>query len=151
MFEKFIPALKRTSLEKGRPANFSDLMEEFWRNPSVALPALFKDAAFPAVDVSENDKEIIVKAELPGLAAEDLDISLSRGVLTIKGEKKFEEEEKKDNYHRIERSYGAFARSITLPSEVKEDQITAKCDKGVLTVTLPKEEASKTKKIEVTP
>jgi len=151
MFEKFIPALKRTSLEKGRPANFSDLMEEFWRNPSVALPALFKDTAFPALDVSENEKEIIVKAELPGLDPADLDITLNRGVLTIKGEKKFEDEEKKDNYHRIERSYGAFARSITLPAEVREDQITAKCDKGVLIVTLPKEEASKTKKIEVTP
>ncbi len=78
-----------------------------------------------------------------------MDISLDRGVLTLKGEKKFEQEEKKDDYHRIERSYGSFYRSLTLPAEVKEEGVTAKFDKGVLTITLPKSEKATTKKIEI--
>jgi HSP20 family protein len=108
-----------------------------------------KEMAYPAVDVSETDKEIVAKAELPGLEPEDVDISLRDDVLTIKGEKKFEEETKKDNFHRIERSYGSFSRQIILPAGVKEDQVKAKFEKGVLTITMLKSKESKAKKISI--
>ena len=105
----------------------------------------------PRVDVSETDEEVQVTVDLPGLEEKDIEVTLSNGVLSIKGEKKAEKEEKKKEYHRIERSYGMYQRSISLPSEVDEGKVDAKFAKGVLTVTLPKSEKAKarTKKIEV--
>jgi HSP20 family protein len=149
MFRKLLPELKKQSLESRRPTSVADLMEEFWKRPFAPAWPFGEGGDYPAVDVSEDEREITVKAELPGLESKDVDISLDRGVLTLKGEKKFEEEEKKDNYHRIERSYGSFYRSLTLPAEVKEDAVKAKFDKGVLTITLPKSEKAKSKKIEI--
>jgi HSP20 family protein len=79
----------------------------------------------PSLDVAETKNEIVVKAELPGLDPKDINISLTDGLLTIKGEKKHEREEKEENYHLVERSYGTFSRSIRLPKEVKSDKIKA--------------------------
>lgn len=97
----------------------------------------------PAVDVFEDEKEIVLTADLPDMDQKDLDIHVEDNQLTIKGERKFENEEKKDKYHRIERRYGSFQRTFALPDTVDGDNIVAKYDKGVLKVTLPKLEKPK--------
>lgn len=103
----------------------------------------------PSLDVSETKNELVVKAEVPGMDAKDIDISLSDGVLTIKGEKKQEKEEKEADYHLIERSYGAFTRSIQLPKEVQGGKINASYKDGILRITLPKSEEAKKKEIKI--
>ncbi len=104
---------------------------------------------FPSLDVVETKNELVVKAEVPGMDPKDIDISLSDGMLTIKGEKKQEKEEKEADYHLIERSYGAFARSVQLPSEVQSDKISAAYRDGILKITLPKSEEAKKKEIKI--
>jgi len=101
------------------------------------------------VDVAETADKVVLKAEVPGMEPKDIDITLSGEILTIKGEKKSEREEKKGNYHLVERSYGSFSRSLRLPAAVDADKIEAKYDKGVLTVTCPKKEEVKPKAIEI--
>ena len=103
----------------------------------------------PSLDVAETKNEIVVKAEVPGLDPKDIDISLSDGLLTIKGEKKQEREEKEENFHLVERSYGSFARSIRLPNEVQSDKINASYKNGVLKIVLPKSEEAKKKEIKI--
>ena len=104
----------------------------------------------PAVDVTEDDKAYKITAELPGLEEKDIDVSVSGGMLTIKGEKSYEKDEKDKDRHVSERAYGAFQRSFALPDGVETDKIAADLAKGVLTVTLPKTEQAQTqKKIEV--
>jgi HSP20 family protein len=103
----------------------------------------------PSLDVSETKNDLVIKAELPGMDPKDIDISLGNGFLTIKGEKKQEKEEKDENYHLIERSYGSFTRSVRLPREVQSDKITASFKNGVLRVTLPKSEEAKKKEIKI--
>lgn len=103
----------------------------------------------PSVDVSETEDKVVVKAEVPGMEAKDIDISLSGDVLTIKGEKKAEKEESGENFHLVERSYGSFSRSLRLPVGVEADKIEASYKQGVLTVTCPKKEEVKTKAIEI--
>jgi len=103
----------------------------------------------PSLDVSETKNELVVKAEVPGMDSKDIDISLSDGMLTIKGEKKQEKEEKEGDYHLVERSYGAFVRSVQLPKEVKAEKISASCKDGVLKITLPKSEEAKKKEIKI--
>lgn len=112
-----------------------------------------EDSAFnawtPAVDIAEHDDQFVVKAELPGVSKEDVKITLENNILTIYGEKKQEKETKKENYHRVERSYGSFQRSFTLPTTVKSDKIDAVYKDGVLQIALPKAEEAKPKQIEV--
>jgi HSP20 family protein len=103
----------------------------------------------PRADVSENNEAYVIKVELPGVNKNDVKITLCENVLTIKGEKKQEKEEKDHNFHRIERSYGSFERSFSLPSGVKGDKIDAAYRDGILTITLPKVEEAKPKEIEV--
>ena len=103
----------------------------------------------PSVDVSETKDNFVVKAELPGLDAKDVNVSISGDMLTIKGEKKKEEEEKDEHHHYVERYYGSFQRTFQLPSSVKTDKIDATFDKGVLKVTLPKKPEAKKKEIEI--
>ncbi|MBM4274293.1 MAG: Hsp20/alpha crystallin family protein [Deltaproteobacteria bacterium] len=103
----------------------------------------------PAIDVSETADQVVVMAEIPGIEVKDIDISLTGDMLTIKGEKKSEREEKKENYHLVERSYGSFSRSLKLPAAVDADKIEAKYDKGVLTIACPKKEEVKPKAIEI--
>jgi len=100
----------------------------------------------PSIDVVETDQEVKVTAELPGMDAKDVDVSISHNVLTLKGEKKDEHEEKREGYYRSERSYGSFQRSISLPSTVEADKAEAAFDKGILTVTFPKKAAEAGKK-----
>jgi HSP20 family protein len=119
-------------------------MEPFWRRELTW-------AAIPAMDVAETDKGYEITAELPGMSESNVEVVASNGVLTIKGEKKEEKEEKKKDYHLSERHYGSFERRMQIPEDVEADKIEAAFKKGVLTVTLPKKpEAHKpAKKIEV--
>ncbi|HTP79313.1 MAG TPA: Hsp20/alpha crystallin family protein [Bacteroidota bacterium] len=103
----------------------------------------------PAVDIKEQDDEYVVNVELPGVKKDEVKITIESNVLTIRGEKKEEKNSKEGNYQRVERSYGSFQRSFTLPSTVKSDKIEAAYNDGVLTVTLPKAEEAKPKQIEV--
>jgi HSP20 family protein len=105
----------------------------------------------PRLDVSETDQEIKVTAELPGMDEKDVVVTLEGDVLTLKGEKKAEAEEKGKNFHRVERTYGSFQRMISLPAEVDATKVTAGFKKGVLTVTLAKSPATQTRKIEIKP
>jgi HSP20 family protein len=103
----------------------------------------------PAVDIYETEHDIVLKAELPEVKQENIDIRLENNTLTLKGERKFEKETKEENYHRMERRYGSFSRSFTLPSTVDQDKIKAEYKDGILTVTLPKKDEVKPKQIKV--
>jgi HSP20 family protein len=103
----------------------------------------------PAVDIAEDDKEYTIKVELPGVNKEDVRVSVEGGVLSISGERKAEKEEKNKKYHRIERTYGSFARSFTLPEGTASDRVGAEFKDGVLKVHLPKDEKAKPKSIDV--
>jgi HSP20 family protein len=105
------------------------------------------DAVMPSIDVRESETALVVEAELPGLDEKDITVTLNDGVLTLKGEKKSERDEEKDNYHLTERSYGSFQRSFRVADTVDPDQVEAAFEKGVLKITLPKRpEAVKTEK-----
>lgn len=145
MFELTPFRRHRTQLARPRKDLFHWFMEDF------DLPAFAAGERdwMPAFDVSETENEIIVKAEIPGMKVEDIDVRLTDGLLTIKGERKMEKEDKQENYHRIERRFGTFSRSLNLGLKVKADGIDADYKDGVLTVSLPKAEEDKPKKIEV--
>lgn len=103
----------------------------------------------PAMDVRETEDAYIVEADVPGIGKDDVHIEVADNVLTIKGERKDEKEQKDKNYHRIERNFGSFARSVALPAGFDSSKVSAKFDNGVLTVTLPKPEERKPRRIEV--
>jgi HSP20 family protein len=125
-------------------------LDDAWRGLPVGLPT--EAAAMPvAIDVKEDEKAFHVSADLPGLTEKDIDVSFEDGLLTIRGEKKAEREDKKDTWHIIERSSGSFARRLSLSAAIDINKIGAKFEKGVLNVTLPKlpEEKSSARKIEI--
>jgi len=103
----------------------------------------------PAVDILETENELVVKADIPGVELKDIDIQLENGTLTVKGERKFEKEEKDKGFHRMERSYGSFIRYFTVPDTVDAEHVHAAYEAGVLTVILPKKEIAKPKAIKV--
>jgi HSP20 family protein len=103
----------------------------------------------PSVDVVENDDNFLLSVELPGVRKEDVKITVADGVLTVRGEKKQEQERKNGSYHRLERSFGTFERSFTLPTAVQDGRIEAGFSDGVLTITVPKAEQAKVREIEV--
>jgi HSP20 family protein len=110
----------------------------------------FSRAWVPAVDIYETDAhEVVLKAELPDMQREDINLTFENGVLTLKGERKFEQEVKKENFQRIERRHGAFSRSFTLPNTVDAGRISAAYKDGVLTIRLPQREEAKPKQIAV--
>src|SRR5213592_5260735 len=126
---------------------FDDFWGESWLAPRESFAGFW-----PQVDVTETDKEVKVCAEIPGVDAKDIDVSVENGTLTIKGEKKYEQEEKEKGQYRMERSYGSFERAIELPAEVDESKAKAEFKKGVLRLTLPKRPGapSRRKKIPLT-
>lgn len=124
------------------------LFDDFFGRP-VLRTEWTESAWNPSVDVSEDKDNVIIKAEMPGINKEDIKISVQDGVLTLKGEKKQEKEEKDKNYHRIERSYGSFCRSFQLPTSVKSDKVKAGYKDGVLSIALPKTEEVKPKEIPI--
>ena len=133
------------------------LQEEVNRLFSTNLTRAFGDdegigrgAWSPSVDIFENKDQIVVEAELPGMKQDDFDLSIENNVITLRGERRFEKTQEADNYHRVERSYGAFTRSFTLPQTVSGEGATAEYNNGVLRVTLPKREEAKPRRIQVT-
>jgi HSP20 family protein len=134
------------------------LLDEFNREFSRLRPGFADDDSrvvgsswAPAVDIKEEDDRFVIHADIPGVAPEDIDISMEKGVLTIKGERKHEAEEDKEGYHRIERSYGTFMRRFALPKNVNAENISASSKDGVVELVLPKAapEAAQPKKITV--
>lgn len=103
----------------------------------------------PSVDIYESEGEIILEAELPGMKREDFDVSIENNVITLKGERHFEKNDEGDNYHRVERAYGSFTRSFSLPRSVSAEETSADFKNGILRVSLPKKEEAKARKIEV--
>jgi len=99
----------------------------------------------PAVDIYETDTDIVLSAEIPGMDASDVDVEVNDNTLTLKGERKMEKDVKEESYHRVERAYGSFVRSFTLPSTVDQEKISANYSKGVLEIKIPKTQARKTK------
>ncbi len=132
-----------------------DLVGDFMKGMKGTGLASFEGGFTPVLDVSETDKELTIKAELPGVSEKDVEVTLVANQLTIKGEKKDEHEETKEEegrtYHRVERSYGAFQRTMTLPFDVDPASVAASFKDGVLTVSLPKpaEVQKQARKIEV--
>ena len=130
----------------GLQKEMDDLLSRFqadWngdRLPSVTIPA---------ADLSETAEALEIRMDMPGLKAEEINIEVSGNMIRVSGEHSEEQEEKGKTYHRIERRSGSFARAMTLPVPVKEDQVNAECKDGVLTITLPKTEAAKTHKVTV--
>ena len=103
----------------------------------------------PSVDIYENKDQIVLEAELPGMKREDFDLSIENNVITLRGERHFEKRDDTDNYHRVERAYGSFTRSFTLPNTVTGEGASADYRNGVLRVTLPKREETKARRIEI--
>jgi len=103
----------------------------------------------PPVDIYEDEREVVVKMEVPEVEQREIDVQIEEGMLIIQGERKLEREEKKQNYHRIERCYGPFRRSFSLPASVDQNQVIASCEKGVLKVVLPKKAEGQPRHIEV--
>lgn len=128
------------SLRKEFPEKFEDFLEE---------ESSGRRRWIPEVDVYETDNEIKLKAELPGVNKEDIEVNIENNVLTISGEKKTEKEETEENYHRIEREFGRFKRGIRLPEGTDKESIQAKYNDGVLEVSVPKTEKTKRKQIPV--
>jgi HSP20 family protein len=125
------------------------MFDSFFRGGIQDDGTLFPSVWTPAVDIAEHDNEYVVKVELPGVSKDDVKITMQENILTIRGEKKEEKESKESNYHRVERSYGSFQRSFTLPTQVKSHKIEALYADGILVVTLPKAEEARPKQIEV--
>ncbi len=123
------------------------VFDEFFGRSGLASP--FEQDWMPAVDVSETADTIEVKAEIPGVDAKDIDISLTGDTLTIKGEKREEEKKEEENYMRVERRYGGFRRMVSLPASVDPAKVNAKCKDGVLRITMEKKEETKAKPIDI--
>jgi HSP20 family protein len=121
-------------------------------NPDVLLEPQGDVTArrwMPAVDIRETADSLLLVAELPGMTREDVQITLENNVLSIAGERKFEKDVKGESYHRLERTFGTFARSFSLPANVKTDKVEAVFKDGILTVTLPKVEEAKPRRVEI--
>ena len=125
----------------------NSLFQEY--NRSGEGDALTTAAFVPPVDIYEDEHKIVLKLEVPGMKESDLDIQLENNVLTVKGERKFETEEKEENFHRIERRYGSFYRSFTVPNTVNAESVRASYDAGVLKLELEKRAEAKPKQIKV--
>jgi HSP20 family protein len=150
---------RRAEMEPSRLSDvermFEDWFEDFWAKP---FPRLWRprfarlrsiSLEAPALDVYEQKDDLIVKAEIPGLTKDEIDITLEGNTLMIKGEKKKEEEVKEEDYYRCERTYGAFSRSIDLPVAVQTDKVNASFKNGVLEIRLPKTEEAKKNVVKV--
>ena len=145
-----VPWKKRQSEVKALGRDFGELLDRFFEAPVFSTPGLFSSGSWhPNVDVSEGRKNIIVKAELPGVEKENIDLSLEGRLLTICGEKKQEKEESDEHYHRVESSFGVYKRTLELPSDVDKSKVHAKYKNGVLKIKLKKTNRSETKKIKI--
>lgn len=132
--------------------DFAQLERRLWdalREPMRIDDELMSTSWVPAVDVLEDDDRVIVRAEVPGMKPEDIDIRFENGMLTITGERKLEKEKDGQTYHRVERSYGRFVRSFTLPASIHAEKASASYENGVLEIVMPKREEAKPRRIEI--
>lgn len=134
--------MKNVTLTRWDP--FRDLLE--WHN---GFGRELQTAWRPAIDILETEDAYKVVADLPGFNPDEVDVTVDEGTLTIKGERKFYDEVKEENFHRVERRFGSFERAVRLPRQVQADKIEATFDKGVLTVGIPKAEESKPRRVEI--
>lgn len=126
-----------------------DLFSHLQRSPGRGLATAAAGGWAPVVDITENDKEYAVKAELPGVKKEDVKVLVENGVLTLSGERKYEKDDKDEKSHRIERFYGRFERSFSVPDDVLSEKIAAECKEGIVTVHLPKTHIKKAVSAEI--
>lgn len=119
-------------------------------NRTFGEEGIGRGAWSPSVDIYENKEQIVLEAELPGMNRDDFELSVENNVITLRGDRHFEKKEETESYHRVERSYGSFTRSFTLPQTVSAEEATAEYRNGVLRVTLPKREDTKARRIEIT-
>jgi HSP20 family protein len=135
------------------PLRFQHEMEDLWQR--LLAPTLTKaegtlpNTWAPRVDLSETEKEVVVKADLPGVAPEDVELTFTDGILRLRGEKKEEKEEKENGFHKVERFSGLFYRELPLPAGIDPDKIVATAEKGVLTITAAKQPEAMDRKIKV--
>ena len=133
---------------RGMTPWFDDIDRFFDAAFRPTRPEAREGAWMPRVDISEDDGKIVLRADLPGVNEKDVSLKVEDSVLTLTGERKFEKGTDEENFHRVERAYGSFARSFTLPETVDTDKISAKYDKGVLSISIPKIETKpKTPKV----
>jgi len=131
-------------------ANFQNQLNRMFQDYSRGSDELLTSGTFvPPVDIYEDENSITLKVEVPGMQEKDLDIKLENNTLTVKGERTFEKEEKEENFHRIERRYGSFARSFTLPNTVDPESVQATYENGILVIKLTKRAEAKPKQIKV--
>ena len=148
-----IPRKSRTPVRS--PQNLSSWMERFFEEPWVGfsesrqLHEVFHGVTVPAVNISEDEKTFTVSCELPGLEEKDIDVQVMGNQLTISGERRFEDEKKEKEFHRVEHQYGSFSRTVTLPTALRFDQADAAYQNGILTIDFPKVEPTPSSKIEV--
>ena len=128
--------------------DFDRLFREAF-SPQVGETELSTRSWAPPVDIYETEDAIVLKAELPGVDSKDVEVRVEDNTLYLKGERKFEKEVKEQNYHRVERSYGSFARSFSLPNSISADKVKAEFKDGLLTLTMPKREEAKPKTIKI--
>ncbi len=129
---------------------FDRVFDNVWNDSDfVADAEAGRRTWLPAVDIYENDDAFVATADLPGLKKDDIDVSIEDNVLTVSGERKFEHSEEKGTFRRVERSYGTFRRSFTLPRGVEPAKVEARFEDGVLTLSLPKSDVAKSRKIAV--
>jgi len=146
---RFIPYRELPMIRSEMGRLFDDVFSSFPTFYPERRRGLLEGEWLPKVDVAETEENVIVTAELPGVKLDDVTITVTDDILTIKGEKKEEKEIKREDYCSIERSYGSFQRSVSLPSNVQADKAKAIHKDGVLTVTIPKSESVKPKEIKV--
>ena len=144
-----VPWRKRNQSELATlPGGVDDWFESFFRGLDRPL-SFFGQRAWPAIDVAEKDEAVLVRAEVPGLRPEEIDISVYGDTLIISGEKKESKEREGDGFYHVESSYGSFRREVALPANVEESKIEAVCKDGVLSITLPKAAQSRAVKVPV--
>jgi HSP20 family protein len=144
LLTRWEPIRELASLQERMNRLFNDSF-----SPVTSQESLAAGSFVPPVDVYEDEQGIRLKVEVPGIDEKDIDIRLENNLLTLRGERKIEKETKEENYHRIERSYGSFTRSFTLPNSVNPDEVKASYSKGVLTINLGKRAEARPKQIKV--
>jgi len=130
-------------------STLQDRMNRLFRESQGPEEALTTSSFAPPVDVYEDEHNVSLKIEVPGIDEKDIDVRIENNVLTVHGERKFEKEEKEENFRRVERQYGSFTRTFTLPTSVDAEKVSANYDKGILKIALPKKAEAKPKQIKV--
>jgi len=144
--ERTIARRKDTSPLVRQQEAMNDLLGQFFGESNLLWP---ERTYWPAINIADQEDAVVITAEVPGCKPNDIEISVHGNTMSLSGEKKEQTEEKNKNYYHMESRYGSFRREIILPAEINADKIHARCQEGVLTITLPKAEKAKAKKIEV--